>query len=133
MMDIIDELDEDDPLWLVNEQIKGLMEGDGASEDHDDVIAFLRQTGLPTKTVCDIHEAIVNAKKKSDDSKRLRAIRELCGYVEDGSCESVTIFQDDATRDWFIMVGAKSNRQIGYIGTSFNGVLDEIVNEVKYV
>ena len=37
-----DELYEDNPLWLVNEQIKGLLEGEGASEDHkkcDQVLA----------------------------------------------------------------------------------------------
>ena len=59
-----DELDEDDPLWLVNEQIKGLLEGDGALEDHEDVIAFLVKTGLPSDTVARVHRAIVCAEKR---------------------------------------------------------------------
>jgi len=54
-----DELDEDHPLWGVNEQIKGLMEGIGATEDHEDVIAFLLATGLPEPTVDRMHKALV--------------------------------------------------------------------------
>lgn len=54
-----DTLDDAHPLWLVNEQIKGLLEGEGASEDHRDVVNFLRTTGLPDGTVNRIHRAIV--------------------------------------------------------------------------
>lgn len=54
-----DYLDEDHPLWLVNEQIKGLLEGDGADEDHRDVLEFLRATGLPESTVKRVHKALV--------------------------------------------------------------------------
>lgn len=36
------------------------------------------------------------------------ALRELCGYVGDGSQTRVTIDQDDATRAWSIQVGKKS-------------------------
>lgn len=45
------ELDDDDPLWLVNAQIEGLLDGEGASEDHESVLAFLLKTGLPRSTV----------------------------------------------------------------------------------
>lgn len=55
-----DELDDDHPLWLTNEQIKGLLEGDGASEDHEDVLVFLRSTGLPESTVRRMHKALSN-------------------------------------------------------------------------
>ena len=56
-----DILDEDDPLWLINEQIKGLLEGIGADEDHRDVLNFLhRATGLPEGTIRRIHRAIVH-------------------------------------------------------------------------
>lgn len=54
-----DTLDDDHPLWLINEQIKGLLEGHGAGEDHRDVVNFLRTTGLPDGTVNRIHRAIV--------------------------------------------------------------------------
>jgi hypothetical protein len=56
-----DELDDDHPLACLNDQIIGLMEGIGASEDHEDVIAFLLGTGLPRSTVDRIHRAIVHA------------------------------------------------------------------------
>ncbi len=58
---VVTVLDEDSPLWLVNEQIKGLLEGDGAGEDHEDVLAFLSATGLPESTVKRVHKAIVRA------------------------------------------------------------------------
>ena len=35
----------------------------------------------------------------------LSGIKEMCGYVENGSNESVTICQDDATKDWCCSVG----------------------------
>lgn len=60
-MQDIEELDDDHPLWLVNAQIRGLLEGDGASEDHDDVVAFFLSTGLPRGTVDRIHRAIASA------------------------------------------------------------------------
>ena len=55
----IDSLDDDDPLWCVNEQIKGLLQGEGATEDHDAVLEFLSKTGLPDGTVKRMHQALV--------------------------------------------------------------------------
>lgn len=59
-----DELPDGHPLWLVNEQIKGLLEGDGSSEDHADVLAFLRKTGLPESTVNRVHQSVVFGDRK---------------------------------------------------------------------
>lgn len=59
------DLDDDHPLWLINEQIKGLLEGLGASEDHEAVVTFLRNTGLPEATVARMHQAIVHGDNKS--------------------------------------------------------------------
>jgi hypothetical protein len=57
--------DDDHPLWLVNEQIKGLLIGDGAPEDHESVLAFLfARTGLPEGTVRRMHKAIACAESK---------------------------------------------------------------------
>jgi len=67
---VTDELDDDHPLWLINEQIKGLLEGLGASEDHDDVLTFLRATGLPEGTVARMHKALVHGDTK---------VRPMCG------------------------------------------------------
>lgn len=59
------ELD-DHPLSLVNSQIDGLLQGQGASEDHEDVIAFFLKTGLPRSTVDRIHHAIVWGDMKTE-------------------------------------------------------------------
>lgn len=59
-----DELDDDHPLWLINEQLKGLLEGVGAGEDHEAVLAFLAGTGLPLGTVTRIHKALVHAETR---------------------------------------------------------------------
>lgn len=77
-----DTLDDDHPLWLVNEQIKGLLEGDGASEDHDAVIAFLRNTGLPEGTVKRMHEAIVFGDTKVRVPDRVGAQADLTPKCE---------------------------------------------------
>ena len=70
---LVDELEDDHPLWCVNEQIKGLLEGDGASEDHEDVLTFLANTGLPTGTVKRMHRAICCAER--DHSGMLEALQ----------------------------------------------------------
>lgn len=62
--EVEDTLDDDHPLWLVNEQIKALLKGYGASEDHEDVLRFLRTTGLPEGTVLRVHKAIACAELK---------------------------------------------------------------------
>lgn len=41
-----DELDDDHPLCCINSQIDGLLPGQGASEDHEDVITFFLKTEL---------------------------------------------------------------------------------------
>ena len=54
-----DHTDDEDPLWLANECIKGLLEGCGATEDHEAVLSFLRGTGLPANTVRRMHHALI--------------------------------------------------------------------------
>jgi hypothetical protein len=79
------ELDEDHPLWLVNEQINGLLEGLGAPEDHEDVLKFLRNTGLPEDTVSRLHRAIVHGDRKvlpeQSDLLNLMIERKCCGTL----------------------------------------------------
>ncbi|MDD2989833.1 MAG: hypothetical protein PHI64_12830 [Zoogloea sp.] len=81
-----DTLDDEHPLWLVNEQIKGLLEGEGASEDHEDVRTFLLNTGLPEGTVNRIHKAIVWGDTKTRPSQHpvnvqlLRALKRFADY-----------------------------------------------------
>jgi hypothetical protein len=67
-----DELPDEHPLWCVNSQINGLIEGEGASEDHDNVIRFFLATGLPAGTVARIHRAIVCAENKERPAPLVR-------------------------------------------------------------
>jgi len=39
------------------------------------------------------------------DAERWTILRALLGYVEDGSHDTVTISQDDATKTWAVRVG----------------------------
>lgn len=55
-----------------------------------------------------------------DDIRRMAGLRELCGYVEDGSCQPVTISQDDATRSWVVSVNDRP-----YVhGDTFDAAID---------
>ena len=55
------DLPEDHDLWCLNLQIKEVLLHDfGASEDHNDIILFLKETGLPEGTVSLIHKAIIS-------------------------------------------------------------------------
>jgi hypothetical protein len=56
------------------------------------------------------------------DGRRLRCLRDLCGFVENGSSTVVKIFQDDATRTWFVEVGGKS-----YFAGSFHSAVDAAI------
>lgn len=60
----------------------------------------------------------INA-QRAIDAIRLKEIREMCGYVENGSDGYVKIFQDDATRTWCIEVSGKC-----YYGDTFNKAID---------
>lgn len=39
------------------------------------------------------------------DAEAMICFRTCCGFVENGTDEIVTIFQDDATREWVLRVG----------------------------
>lgn len=41
---------------------------------------------------------------KPTDTERLDALRELCGYVENGTSGHITICQDDATKAWVLTI-----------------------------
>lgn len=43
--------------------------------------------------------------REYQDAELLRNLREMCGYVENGSDQTVAIYQDDATCDWTVRVG----------------------------
>ena len=66
---------------------------------------------------------LAEAKK---DAERLKGLRELCGYVEDGSSQTIRITQDDATRDWIIRWNDKAE---WVFSSSFKGAIDEAMKE----
>ena len=59
--------------------------------------------------------------------KRVKVLRELCGYIEDGSNESVTISQDDATGTWHITIGHLLRSRKSFWDETFEGVLGKAV------
>lgn len=115
------------------------MVGDGSGEREyilsADDIAKLR--GLRDAFLA---ESIIGAQKVVNDADLLDQLRQVCGYVENGSSEYVTIGQDDATREWTISIGDSYARNMGkarrYNGTSFhqairNAAVKEIEVEVE--
>ena len=52
--------------------------------------------------------------------KTLSHLRELMGYVQNGSEETVSLFQDDATMDFMLHVGNKT-----YWGLSLENVIEK--------
>ena len=52
--------------------------------------------------------------------KTLESLRELMGYVQNGSEETVYLFQDDATMDYMLRVGEKT-----YWGHSLENVIEK--------
>lgn len=65
------------------------------------------------------------------DAERLDCIRKLCGYVEDGSDQTVRILQDDATRDWFVEVGQFGRSKTKGSGRSFKAAIDAAIEAEK--
>ncbi len=59
-----------------------------------------------------------------NDSIRWRKLRKLCGYLANGSEETVVISQDDATHTAHIKVGNKS--YFAYNKASIEATLDSI-------
>ena len=54
--------------------------------------------------------------------QQMKTLRDLCGYVEDGSNDSVTLSQDDATGIWHITVGYSPRSRKSFWDESFDGV-----------
>jgi len=62
------------------------------------------------------NQTISRLQKEAD---ALRVIRQLMGFVEDGSDKTVKLGQDDATRSFFIIVDGRT-----YDADSFAGVIE---------
>lgn len=59
----------------------------------------------------------------------LEMLRKMCGYIEDGSGDSVTICQDECTRTWCLTIGhdSISRKAKRYYGDSFDAAIDAAI------
>lgn len=67
------------------------------------------------------------------DPDLLDGLRRLCGFVEDGTSDVVTICQDDATREWCITSGhnSTSTRLKHFYGKTFREALAALPKELE--
>lgn len=76
----------------------------------------LRGTGPDLLIAREIYAQLVAAQ---EDKERLDTLRRLMGYTQDGSNQTVKLFEDDATRDFFIMAGRRT-----YMGGELRDAID---------
>lgn len=65
--------------------------------------------------------------EKMTPDQILDGLRNLCGYVENGSDTKVAIYQDDATKTWTVSVGMRKFKN--YHGESMSQALIEAIEE----
>jgi hypothetical protein len=59
-----------------------------------------------------------------NDADLLASLRRLCGYVENGSSESIGISQDDATHEWILRIGPSMSPRVRHFhARSFHQVI----------
>ena len=75
--------------------------------------------GIP-KGKTGLREFAVEIQNLRRKVKTLSHLRELMGYVQNGSDETVSLFQDDATMDYMLRVGKKT-----YWGLSLENVIEK--------
>jgi hypothetical protein len=64
------------------------------------------------------------AHKIWNDADLLASLRRLCGYVENGSSESIGISQDDATGEWVLRIGPSMSPRVRHFhARSFHQVI----------
>lgn len=64
------------------------------------------------------------AHKIWNDADLLASLRRLCGYIENGSSESIGISQDDATGEWVLRVGPSMSPRVRHFhARSFHQVI----------
>ena len=81
---------------------------------------------LPAKQEANLRAWLAGASALKSAQGRIEGLRRLCGYVENGTGDSVTICQDDATREWVIRVGS-SPRAPFFHGASMVAALDAAI------
>lgn len=71
--------------------------------------------------------ASLSETEDSKDAARWRALKKLAGYYQDGSQQTVKLYQDDALRSCFIEAGRKT---YGTDGSSFNSCIDAAMKDL---
>ncbi len=67
--------------------------------------------------------------RQNDDAETLiNGLREMCGYVENGTETTVRIGQDDATKEWIVWVGKR-----WFHGSSMRGALRSAIDELAII
>jgi hypothetical protein len=71
----------------------------------------------------DAERALAEARR---DAGRLQSLRNLCGFIEDGSDTTVKILQDDATHSWLVIAGRKQSH-----GPTLSAAIDAALQPEK--
>lgn len=69
--------------------------------------------------VSDVDEAFRQA-------NRLHKLKTLMGYIQNGSHQTVSIFQDDATRSYFVKIHLFGGKEKSWHGPSLEAAIDSI-------
>lgn len=84
------------------------------AQDHSHIALSRGHANLLAEHIRLLEEQLAALQKQVNDPERVRRLNEhaaiinLLGYVQDGSDQVVTLFQDDATLDWVVKTGQKS-------------------------
>lgn len=81
------------------------------AQDHSNIALSRGHANLIAEHIRLLEEQLAALQAKVNDPERVRRLNEqaaivnLLGHVEDGSDQTVTIFQDDATKTWSVKAG----------------------------
>jgi len=100
---------------------------DAMVECASDAYATLSLDGVDMTAMRHALESILPiADEKAKDAECMKGLRELLGYVENGTDTTVTLFQDDATRNFMVKVGSRS-----FYGSSLQAAIDRAIASAK--
>ncbi len=90
--------------------------------EHDKPIADLAT--VVDQRLSTLDGAVATKGKIVDGCDRITQLNTICGYVENGTSQTVRIFQDDATMDWVVRCGSGDVRDRHYSDRSLSKALD---------
>ncbi len=100
-----------------------------SAAEHEHYVAKLRREIAECRQAFEIMELAVKRRDEKlamlePQMECLRLIRALMGYVENGSEQAVKLFQDDATKAYFVTTGSTRNPR-SYFGSSLEEAIDK--------